>query len=442
MRGGNSFALRQLYMVLQMNADIEQALIFAKVHEKDAKLAAISALGFMELGERYDEVLSTLIQEASSSDEDIALQALSSGYRVAAKQKVLAPVDLDEQLERILQKKSPLAIHLAADLLWLLRVSLRENAVNLCLKAIVDVDPKNIETIARIDYAIRNLVGTEHFEKAICVLRELFDRSEGKITLDAFQNTYHALQEAGSDVLGSAIVYWLLNGDMYTHKCVASEVCRIGRESPPFSISKSSLPSAASDQLFLCRKAIGWFFINPLTAIVIPLAVLRDGSPDIKEDVLNLIYKPLILSYDGKLKEYLKSYIENDGVSNSLALAELLARKRALKDAMEGIERLVELHPSEMQRETDSIQSSEQMKRSMEQARQKSIFEDLVSKKYVLYGRSSLTPVYIEGNSQLSEVEMRSFSVSSERPLLSIVDPVGLDYMLIYFRHEPREQQP
>lgn len=196
-----------------------------------------------------------------------------------------------------------------------------------------------------------------------------------------------------------------------------------------------------SDQLFLCRKAIGWFFIDPLAAVAIPLAVLRYGSPDIKNDVLDLIYHPLLVSYGGKLKEYLERYVAAGGES-ALDLAELLARKTALQDEMEGIERLVELHPSEMQRETERIQWHEQMERSIEHGGRKSIFDDLVTKQYILYGRSSLTQIHTgEGTTHLTQTEMKSFSVSSELPLLSIVDSVGLDHMLVHFRLERREQR-
>ncbi|MCC5883797.1 MAG: hypothetical protein JJU25_14340 [Halomonas sp.] len=440
-RTGDNLALRQLYSVLLMNADAEEGLIFAQAHEREAKLAATSALGAMELGERYGEVLDTLLQGASSNDEDIALRSVEAGYRAAAKRKVYAPASFDEQLERILQTRSPTAIHLAADLLWLHRVGLSESAIDLCLDAVADVDPDNIVTISHIDHATYQLVGAERVEKVVYLLSELFDRSQGRITLDAFQSTYHALKQAGADVLGSAVVYWLLNGDVYTRKCVANEVCSVGNDDPPFSIPASSLPTEPSDQLFLCRKAVGWFFIDPLAAVVIPLAVLRDGSPDIASDVLSLIYDPLLLSYGGKLKDYLERYV-GDGGANGSGITELLARKAAFKDAMEGIERLVELHPSEMQREAERVQWNEKMERGMEQGRRKSIFEDIFTKQYILYGRSSLTPIHTgEGATHLTEIEMKSFSISSELPLLNIVDPVGLDHMLVHFKLEPREQR-
>lgn len=440
-RTGDKLALRQLFTVLVMNADIEECLIFAQAHEREAKLAALSALGAMDLGERYGEILDTLLQEASSNDEDIVLRSLEAGYRAAAQRKTLAPVGFDKQLARVLQTRSPFVIHLATNLLWIHRVGLTENALDLCLDAAADVDPDSAGTISHIDHAAYQLVGAGHAEKVIRLLSELFDRSKGRITLDAFRSTYHALQSAGSEVLGSAVVYWLLNGSTHTHKCVASEVCGVENDDPPFSVPTSSLPLEPSDQLFLCRKAIGWFFIDPLAAVAIPLAVLRDGSPDIASDVLDLIYDPLLLSYGGKLKSYLERAVA-DGGGNSSDLAELLARKAALQNEMEGIERLVELHPGEMQRETGRVQWYEQMERSMERGSRKSIFDDLFTKQYILYGRSSLTPIHTgDGTTHLTETAMHSFSISSELPILDIVDPVGLDHMLVHFRFEQREQR-
>ena len=62
-RTGEKLALRQLSTVLRMNADADQALMFARAHELEPKLAAISALGAMELGERYGEVLARCSKE-------------------------------------------------------------------------------------------------------------------------------------------------------------------------------------------------------------------------------------------------------------------------------------------------------------------------------------------------------------------------------------------
>lgn len=436
-RAGNHLALRQLFTVLVANADIKEALIFAQAHEGEVKLAAISALGAMELGERYGEVLDILLQGASSNDEDIALRSLEAGYRAAAQRKILAPVGFEGQLERVLQTRSPFVIHLAVNLLWRHRIALTENAINMCLEAAADVDPESTRTISYLDYVAYQLVGAGQVEKVTFLLNDIFDRSKGRITLEAFQSTYHALQNASPEVLGSAVVYWLLNGSQYTHQCVASEVCGVGNDDPPFSIPTSSLPSDPSDQLFLCRKAIGWFFVDPLAAVAIPLAVLRDGASEIKNDVLDLIYDPLLVSYGGKLREYLERYAESIP-----DLAEVLTRKVAFQEAMEGIERLVELHPSEMQREVARIQWHEQMERSMELESRKSILDDLFAKQYILYGRSSLASIHTgEGATHLTETPMHTFSISSELPVLGIVDPVGLNYMLHHFQFEQREQR-
>lgn len=440
-RCGDSFALRHLSIVLKMHEDISESLAFVQTDERKAKLSAISALGSMDLGERYEEVLGTLLQEASSDDEEIALHSLKTAYRAASARRSFLPTEFDEQLERVFHTRSPFAIHLAADLLCLYRGSLTEKAINLCLDAVSDVDPNNKGTISHIDLAAAQFVDNGGAERVVCLLNKLLDRAEGQVTLDAFDNTYYALQKAGLDVLGSAVVYWLLNGSRYTRNCLADKVCSVGQDNPPFSVPAASLPAESSDQLFLCRKAIGWFFMDPLAAIVIPLAVLRNGSPDIAKEVLELIYNPLLLSYSGKLKDYLVRYMENDDV-NSSGLAELLARKKTFQDAMTGIERLVELHPSEMQREIDYLQRTELTKRSMEQASRKSIFRELFNQQYILYGNRFLTQIRINGEeTNLVEHEMNSFSISSELPLLNIVDPVGLDCQLLHFKFEDREQR-
>ena len=440
-RCGDSFALRHLSIVLKMHEDISESLVFVQSDERKAKLSAISALGSMDLGERYEEVLGTLLQEASSDDEEIALHSLKTAYRAASARRSFLPTGFDEQLERVFHTRSPFAIHLAADLLCLYRGSLTEKAINLCFDAVSDVDPNSKGTISHIDLAAAQLVDNGCTEKVVRLLNKLLDRAEGQVTLDAFDNTYYALQKAGLDVLGSAVVYWLLNGGTYTRNCLANKVCSVGQDNPPFSVPAAYLPPESSDQLFLCRKAIGWFFMDPLAAIVIPLAVLRNGSPDIAKEVLELIYNPLLLSYSGKLKDYLVRYMENDDVNGS-GLAELLARKKAFQDAMTGIERLVELHPNEMQREIDYLQRTEQTKRSMEEASRKSILRELFNEQYILYGNRFLTQIRINGEeTNLVEHEMNSFSISSELPLLDIVDPVGLDYQLSYFKFEDRERR-
>lgn len=440
-RAGDKLALRQLFSVLLMNTDVEEGLIFAQNHEREARLAATLALGTMELGERYREVLDTLLQGASSDDESTAIRSLEAGYSAAAKRKVSAPTSFDKQLQRVLQVRSPYAIHLAADILWRYREGLTENAIDLCIEAVADVDPENIGTISYVDHAAYQLVNDGRVEPVIRLLSEIIDRSKGGVTLDAFQSTFHALTHADAEVLGSAVVYWLLNGSVHTRKCVANEVCSVGNDDPPFTIPASSLPPAPSDQIFLCRKAVGWLFIDPLAAVAIPLAVLRDGSQDIANDVMNLIYDPLLLSYGGKLKDYLERYVE-DGEANGSGITELLARKAAFKDAMEGIECLVELHPSEKQRETERFRWDEKMERDIELGRRETIFEDIFAKQYILYGRSSLTPIQsVEGVTHLTETEMKSFSISSELPLLNIVDPVSLNHMLLHFKLEPREQR-
>lgn len=146
----------------------------------------------MELGERCDKVLNILLQGASSNDEGIALQSLEAGYRSAAQRKILAPVDFEGQLERVLLTRSPFVIHLAVTLLRRHRAALTENAMNMWLEAAANVEPESTRTISYLDHASYQLVEAGLAEKVTSLLSEIFHRSKGRIALDAFQSTYHA----------------------------------------------------------------------------------------------------------------------------------------------------------------------------------------------------------------------------------------------------------
>lgn len=438
-RSGEEHALRHLSTVLRVNVDVQESLIFVRTGEHEAKLSAIRALGAMELGDQYEEALLTILQAMHNDDEAITLRCLEAGYRAADRRKTPAPADFDKALDHYLFTHKPAAIHLAANLLWMHLEGLSENAVESCLNSITHVDPKNAGTISHIDHAAYQLVTNGHSGRVARLLSNLIERSEGRITLDSFDSTFHALERDGPDTLGHTVLCWLLDGGRHIHSSVASRISSIGKDSAPFSIAASSLPESPSDQIFICRKSIGWFYIDPLAAITIPLAVLKDGSREVANEVLSLIYDPLLLSYDSAIVKHLEAYIA-DGHPNSAGLIEILAKKDSLKSGMDGIEQLVEMQPSERQRETERIYWQDEAERGSEQASRKSILDELFTKQYLLYGNSSLTPVYAaDGTNKLTRTEMTSFSISSELPALNIVDPIGIDYMLIQFRLEERE---
>lgn len=231
-RTGDNIALRQLSTVLRMNADVEESLIFARVESREAKLAATFALGSMELGERYDDVIDTLLKGAAGDDEEITLRSLEAGYRAASQRRQPAPPALDGQLERTVKTGQPSAIHLAASLLSFHRKGLSDNAVDLCLDAVANVFPENKGTISYIDHAAYQLLDEGCTERVVGLLAQLIDRTDGKITFDELQSTFHALKNAGADVLGGAIVSWLLNGGTHTRRCLASAVCGVGHNAP------------------------------------------------------------------------------------------------------------------------------------------------------------------------------------------------------------------
>lgn len=437
----NNLAIRLLYNVLTANSDIEQAIRFSKNSDQDIKFAAMAALASIDLGLQYEETLTALLYNTSSDNDAVALRSLECSYAAAARRKISAPEVFDEKLAFHLKNRTPEAIHLASKLLCHHRPGLSDFAIEICFDNIIHVNPSHTGTISNIDNALYQIISEGAFERAFCIMREIIDSSQGKISFENFCSAYHALQSSGTEILGNAIVFWLLNGGLYTCKSLANAVCTVGNKNPSFTVTASSIPLTPSEQIFLCHRAIGWFFMDPLAAIPIPLAILRHGSPDVKNEVMELIFNPLLMSYSGKLKEYIENYASRNSEINDLLTA-LLNRREQFNNSLEGIDQLVELHPSEMQLEIDRIRWDEKMRISMKQSRDKSILNDICTTQYILYGRSSLASVYTEtGAADLREVEMATISIETELPLLNIIDPISLDHMLRHFRIRNREMK-
>jgi hypothetical protein len=154
----------------------------------------------------------------------------------------------------------------------------------------------------------------------------------------------------------------------------------------------------------------------------------------VQKDIKQLLYDPLLLSYSGEMKRYLQTNIEKE--KQTELCEHLLIELEIHHKNLEQVGSLRELRaPSE------NINSYwKDFDRSMQKARDegpKSIFEDMCTVQNLLYGNSSIYYMHdTNGEQKRQEMEMQTFSLSSEMPRLNVVDPENLDYMLRVFRLE------
>ena len=80
----------------------------------------------------------------------------------------------------------------------------------------------------------------------------------------------------------------------------------------PLDLSIEYLDLASPNQLFLCRKALGYFFLQPVVAASVIVSVLRVCDDAIRETVSDLLFSPLLMNYGGALRDYLREIESSD----------------------------------------------------------------------------------------------------------------------------------
>ena len=317
--------------------------------------------------------------------------------------------------------------------------SLTADEVKRILNALQSVDPENAGTLEQIDHATSPLVSGGHFEALVALVAELTRRSQGKIGLDTFPSFRQQLVDDDSGRLGKLAMEWLLEGNPYLCSSLARQFGPVGDQRRTLDLQPDDIPAEPQEQLFVCRKAVGFLFPTPVAAASVLVAILRHGDHRITDGVLALLHDPLLTSYGDDLCRYLEEILKQYSEPGVVRIGEALTRKQESLDNIEGIDTLVELHPNESHRQIARVRWEQQMARAMEEGEKQSILHDLVAKAYVLYG-SSLSS-YTEspdGGLQLFNAEMRSHSFSVEQPQLDVFDPVGLEMTLLRFKYERR----
>jgi hypothetical protein len=168
---------------------------------------------------------------------------------------------------------------------------------------------------------------------------------------------------------------------------------------------------------------------------VVLVPVLRLGDRDVESPVVDLLFNPILLSYGGDVKEYLKSIPTTDPAHGPIQTA--LAKDRHFHAGLEATGTIKELHPSDYQRDVVHQSATDEMRTARKKAESKSFLLSSVHRSTILYGKRSLTYVAdTYGNRRPVAMDLKSFEASYEFPRREILDPVGLDYMLRLYRVE------
>ena len=232
---------------------------------------------------------------------------------------------------------------------------------------------------------------------------------------------------------------WLTKGDPELCSFLGRMVSRLAAGALPVNIDREDLPASAEDQIFMSRKCIGFLFTHEIMVASILLAVVKNGKKEARAEAERLLVDPMLLSYGGKLREFLEGMKGCGSRRVDGCIARLLKYHDVYLERLEEASRLEEMKPSLDRRRASALKRREMNRQIQKEAYEKSPLLQLFPQSVLLYGKKSFSIVTQQDGKRVPSVNPLSmYSYSAELPRLLAVDPVGLDQRLAIYRLEKR----
>lgn len=313
--------------------------------------------------------------------------------------------------------------------------------VDALLEALLAIKCENKGTVKMLDLALMKLVQNGHAERVRHYLEHILRREEDRIELEELDSLSYTLRNAGGQVLEDWVVAWLLDGDYDLCRAMNDALFGAGSDEFVFRIEFGRFSLADADFPYLARKAIATFFLKQSIMASLLVSLLRTAPTDAADAIVDLLVDPILINYGGIADDYLKPISEDGGDHAQAAVQRALAGREAYLEGLSSIGMVPELHPSERERQLEWQRHSDNMAEAWRAARKKSIFAQIATESLILYGTRAVSWFKDQTDEpRRIETPMGTISHSFEMPRVEIVDPMGLQMMLLHFRGEDRQQ--
>ncbi|MFK3866197.1 hypothetical protein [Pseudoalteromonas rhizosphaerae] len=422
---------------------IEQLSTLLKHQSAGIRLQVYSTIGRVSLTDldlpsvRLKLLESALNIETDSSEKS---EIFRSAFFIAKQTATLWP-QVQLLFEQCLQKYEPLVIQEASYLAAFNGQELPDSVVTYLMPYFKDTTPAQSKTLNYLSYFIRNEINGEKCSLVEDLLETLLIKNNG-LKVSDFQHLDHELmKELNSDFLNRIVTKWFLMGDIQLCCALYDVITKGDRDRTELSIDESALPLTDNEFLFLVRKTVGWLFYTPVAAISFLLSIIPHTNADLKTQITQLLYDPLLLSYTGKGKDFLMKKIENTDISTQALINQILSDLERYQADFKDIKLVKELRVSQKEVNIYWQDFEEKMSQSMSEARKGSIVDLIATTQTILYGNDVVTSSTLGNENQRIKNTMHSMRYSYEVPKMSVIDPEGLDMMLRAFRHERLENE-
>ncbi|HZH27410.1 MAG TPA: hypothetical protein VEY95_09525 [Azospirillaceae bacterium] len=428
---GNDLAVKLVVFALEALKDLDIARHTALDHADDLRYAALTALSRMEHGDAASRAESFrlfghLLDQ--STDDKLGATMLAAIAAIVVPTVSSTTEEALALIRRLCREPGPYTLHQAAGALWAHGKTLPPEIVSVLLDAHLLIDPTNAGSIEKLDHALQTLLRTGHEKATLDFVTRLLSSRSDDLKLSAFQSFVHTLMSGPSERLSGVTVRWLCAGEFELCKGL-SDALGGHERNEALQLLPEHLAIPAADQIVLCQRAIGYFFLQPVKAASVLVSVLRVCDELTAHALRRLLINPLLLNYGG-IRDYLSALPAEDAAKPHVDTA--LEQNANYLAALHDVPRLKEMEPPEHHRRIERLRQAEWGREVHKQAQSRSVFFGLVKRSVVLYGKGTLTLMRDpNGVSRPMEMDLHTHSVSIETPRMEIIDPISLAHTLL-----------
>ncbi|WP_279313492.1 hypothetical protein [Acetobacter sp. AN02] len=423
---------------------VDRAYGFLESGTERQRWGALSALGQIEmLNEAYwDRLLEAFDTALTENPDDTFLAYFLSAIGERLKDIPAKRIDALENLAGLaLAAGGEHTLHSASRLLAFDPTPLSAALKNSMLERLREVDAGNNEAIDLLDIALSKMVKAGQVLEVRQLAEALVRRDEGAVKLGRLDSTVRAVIEDSNDALADWVVAWLYDGDHRLCSAMDRAMFGAGRDERPLHVDFSQYGLSEAEYPYLARKVVGSFFLKPVLMSSLLSSLLRSAPEAVSAEVEEVLVCPVLQNYAGSTRDLLIPISEDATDTAAPAVARAIAAQDSYLERLKAPGSVPELRPSERERQLEWERHTDSMLEAMRKARKKSIFAQIATESIILYGERAVIWVEnLEDEPRRMETAMGSISTSFEVPRIEVVDPVGLQLMLLSFRAEPRPE--
>jgi hypothetical protein len=432
---GDALSISFLTVALDALGDVGFARDIVKKYTDERRLSGLFALGRIKSADakEAENTIALLLPFVDAGQDDVVrCNALMSLFNICEHFPPLAAVTVPKVVAAASATPGSLVQFNLVRAVWLHAKRIDRRSMEAVLHALRVVDPTKAGIVHDLDYALSTLLQLPDGDLALDYLTDILSQDDSGFDIKQFTTAKHQLGTGDRDRIFKLVVRWFLSGN---HKLSAAvpDILMAGEYKKPFDTTTQGLGLTGDDHIFLAYKTMGYLFVNPVVAASIMVASLRNCDTLTAKTLGELLFDPLLINYGGEARDYLRTIKAGDPAYRPV--------KKALKQAdayVMGLDikpPIKELQPSEYQRGVERMRTHDMMRGVQKRAEKTSVLMSLMHRSTLLYGRKSITFIPGPGNERRPvSMDMRSFRTSIELPRMEIIDPVGLNLMLLQFR--------